>query len=67
METIIIPKPKYYVGDMVYHITPESDKGVIIDVKYHFYTGHFEYQVSFSQSESLWYYDCELSKNKSFA
>ena len=27
-------KPKFHIGQEVYHITPESDKGVIIEINY---------------------------------
>lgn len=60
-------EPKYNISDKVYHITPESDCGVVINIKYDYLTKQHEYQVSFSpHTESLWYYEHELSVNKLF-
>lgn len=59
--------PAYNIGDDVYHITPESPKGKVINITYHFLTKHFEYQVSFSaETISLWYYEHELQNHKSY-
>lgn len=59
--------PKFNINDRVYHITPESDCGVVIDIKYSYLTGLFEYHVTFSATlESLWYYEHELSATKTF-
>lgn len=59
---------KFDIGERVFHITPESDCGVVIDIKYSYLTGLHEYLVTFgAHSESLWYYEHELSKNKVFA
>lgn len=60
-----ISSPKYKIGDYVFHITPESDQGVIIDINYSYLTHLHQYRVSFSSEiESLWYYEHELSKNR---
>jgi hypothetical protein len=60
-----IPDPKFQELEDVYHITPESPKGVVIDINYNLRTGQFSYQVTFSATEpSLWYYEEELSKNR---
>jgi hypothetical protein len=59
--------PKYRIKDRVYHITVESDKGVVVDARYSLLTGLWEYQVAFSATlESLWYYEHELSENMVF-
>ncbi|PKP11966.1 MAG: hypothetical protein CVU09_00260 [Bacteroidetes bacterium HGW-Bacteroidetes-4] len=59
--------PKYNIGDWVYHITPDSPKGYILDITYHFLGNHFEYLVSFApESASMWYYEHELQKSKTF-
>lgn len=60
-------KPKFNIKDRVYHVVPESDCGVVIDIRYSYATKHFEYQIAFSaSSESLWYYEHELSQDKTF-
>lgn len=59
--------PKFKIQDKVYHVTPDSPEGIIIDIRYSFLTGVFEYQVAFSATEqSLWYYEHELSRTKNF-
>lgn len=60
-------KPKYNIGDKVFHVLPESDCGIVIDIKYSYLTRTHEYQVVFSvNSDSLWYYEHELSISKMF-
>lgn len=59
--------PKYNIGDRVYHITPESDSGVVLNIRYDYLTKLHEYYVTFSaHNESLWYYEHELSQSKIF-
>ena len=58
---------KYNIGDMVYHVLPESRKGIVIDGRYSLLTGIWEYQVAFdSMSASLWYTDVELSTTMNY-
>lgn len=58
---------KFNIGEKVYHITPESDCGIITNIKYDYLTGLHEYQVTFApQTDSLWYYEHELSKSRIF-
>ena len=60
-------KNRFNVLDRVYHVTPDSPIGVVIDIRYIFSTMQYEYQVSFSPlEESYWYYEHELSENKTF-
>ena len=60
-------KPKFLIGDEVYHITPESPKGVVIDVRYSFLTRLYTYDVAFSaEVATLEYQEHELSENKIF-
>ena len=55
-------EPKYNILDKVYHCTPESPVGIVIDIAYYYATNHFEYQVAFSaESRSIWYHEHELS------
>jgi hypothetical protein len=63
----MIKPNRFNVGDQVFHITPESPEGIVIDAKYSLLTGSWEYQVTFGPfTESLWYYDIELKQNRSF-
>lgn len=60
-----IPDPKFQELEDVYHITPESPKGVVIDISYNVRTRRFLYLVTFSATEpSLWYQEEELTKNR---
>ncbi len=60
-------KPKYNIGDYVYHITPESDKGVVLDCIYSARKKEWEYLVTFGvNQESLMYYEDELTETKIF-
>ena len=60
-------KPKFEIGERVYHITPESDLGVILDCKYSLREDAWSYIVSFGQEkDSLQYYEDELSRTKVF-
>ena len=63
----MIKPPRFNIGDRVYHITPESPEGIVIDAKYSLLTQSWEYQVTFGPfTESLWYYDIELMQNRTF-
>lgn len=57
---------KYNIGDYVYHNTPDSQKGLIIDVKYSFKNENFRYLVAVGFENE---YDCdedEITKDKVF-
>ena len=58
---------KYNIGDAVYHITPESDKGIVIDANYNLLCNIWTYRVTFSpHTECLYYYEHELQETKTF-
>jgi hypothetical protein len=38
---------KYSIGDNIYHATPESDKGIIVDIQYNVLTGLVRYNIVF--------------------
>lgn len=60
-------KPKFNIGDRVYHVIPESNCGIVVNIRYEYLTGLHEYHVAFSEtSESLWYYEHELQTSKTF-
>ena len=61
----MIKKPKFKIGNKVFHITPESDCGVVLDVRFSYLTGLHEYYTTFAaNTETLWYYEHELSDTK---
>ena len=56
---------KFNIPDRVYHCTPESPVGVVIDAQYKLSTNKWEYQVTFGpDSTDLWYMEHELSDHK---
>ena len=60
-------EPFANIGDHVYHITPDSPRGVVVDVSYSYYTRTHIYLVTFSvEIEARWYTECELSKTKQY-
>ena len=60
-----IRDPKFAVMEDVYHITPESPKGIVININYSVASRGFTYQVTFSAEEpAQWYYEHELTKER---
>lgn len=61
-------KPKFQIGEKVYHITPESDSGIVLDCIYSIRKGYWMYLVTFSpEKDSMEYYEDELSSTKIFS
>lgn len=58
--------PKYGITDTVYHITPESPKGVVLDCSYLLSVNQWSYLVTFGYKEECWCREIELSPNKVF-
>ena len=58
----------FNIGDEVYHKTPDSDRGIIIDIKYSKLANKCQYVVSFGRLEvdQILCYEFELSKTKIF-
>lgn len=62
---MIMKESKFKVGDRVFHITEESDHGVVLDGRYSLLTGLWEYNVTFSPTQGeMWFYEHELSEHK---
>lgn len=59
-------KPKFEIFQKVYHITPESPQGVVINIRYLYIENTHEYLVAFEHDKSLWYSEYELSTSKTF-
>ncbi len=65
-ETMEIVKPRFYLGDRVFHITRDSDEGVITDMFFDIRLG-WKYYVAFSPlSAEMVYYEEELTQSKIF-
>ena len=63
----MIKPSRFNIGDRVFHVTPESPEGIVIDARYSLQTGSWEYQVSFGPIDaSLRYYDVELIEHRTF-
>jgi hypothetical protein len=59
--------PKYSIGERVYHITPESDAGVVLDAEYSLLYDRWVYRVAFGiKDNDTDYYEHELSLTKRF-
>ena len=61
-----IPEPAFKIRQPVYHITPDSPKGYVINIRYNFFDKAFEYHVAFSHEFSDWCYEHELILDKQF-
>lgn len=65
-ETMKIVKHRFYLGDRVFHITRDSDEGVITDMFFDIRLG-WKYYVAFSPlSVEMVYYEEELTQSKIF-
>lgn len=61
MDKIEIKSPKFKLLQEVYHITPGSSKGTILDIQYFFSTQSFKYYVTFGINNDAWCVEEELS------
>lgn len=60
-------KPKFQIGERVYHVTPDSDQGVVLDCIYSLRSGRWMYLVTFGHDKNpIEYYEDELNTNKTF-
>jgi uncharacterized protein (UPF0303 family) len=61
-------EPKYKIGQNIWHITPESDKGIIVDISYKARTKEIMYNVIFGRGpdDDLWCHEFELIDSKQF-
>ena len=59
-------KNKFNIGDKVYHITPESPIGIVLDIRYYFRSDEYEYLISWGHSDSTYATEDELSVNKRY-
>lgn len=57
----MINKPKFSIGDKVYHLTPESSPGIIINIIYYFNTQKYTYVVATGWNEESYCDEFELS------
>lgn len=59
---------KFNITDEVFHLTPDSNKGIIVDISFSILTNLVLYQVASGGLGimPLWYYEHELSETKIF-
>lgn len=55
---------KFDIGDKVYHITPESSAGVIIDMSYKLATNELRYLIVTGWANEVWAIESEISRDK---
>ena len=60
-----IIKLQYNIKDKVYHISPESELGIVVSWRVQ-YEGPVEYLVTWGPQFSGWYTALELSDTKTF-
>ena len=63
---MVIKNPKFQIGARVYHVTKESDQGVVLDAKFYLRTGNWVYSVAFTPGIDYDFYEDELSESKIF-
>lgn len=56
----------FKITQEVYHITPESPKGHVVDISYSYLNKRHLYRVAFSHEQSDWYEEHELTTEKRF-
>jgi len=60
---------EFEIGESVYHITTDSDRGIVVDVSYSVRTKQVTYNIVFGRgtNDNAWYWGDELSRDKSFS
>lgn len=59
-------KPNFNIGDKVFHITKDSDEGIVIDICYWYKSNQYEYVVTTGFGKYDKVYEEELTYNKTF-
>jgi len=57
-------KHEFNIGERIYHNTPESDEGLVLDVSYSKRYNQSKYMVVWNKNNEDWYLEDELIKNK---
>ena len=58
--------PKYSIGDMVYHVTPNSDSGIIVDIIYSYMNSRHTYLIAVGWGGEYVCEEYELTIDKIF-
>ena len=62
MDKIELRKPKFNIGDEVFHVSPGSCKGIILDITYYFSTKNYKYLVTFGINNDCSCMESEIYK-----
>jgi len=57
-------EPKYQIGQKIWHKTPDSEQGIIIDIIYYVNTQQIKYCVAIGFNNEVWCLEKELSDEK---
>lgn len=63
IKNLLQDQLEFKVGEGVYHRTPGSRKGVIVDWRLHGHTGEIDYLVAFSPGEVVQMSEEEISRD----
>lgn len=58
--------PKFAIGNTVFHVLPDGERGVILDIAYHYLLNYHTYQVTFGIGRTEWCYESEISLTRKF-
>jgi len=57
---IEIESPKFELNQQVYHITPGSSKGTVLDIAYYLSIKQYKYYITFGINNDCWCVEQEL-------
>lgn len=63
-DNLVIPEPRFKIGEYVYYITAESPKGMITDLCYYPMLRMWKYNVGWDYVTADTYEEHELSETK---
>lgn len=55
---------KYEIGQRIYHLTPESNVVLILNISYNVRTREIQYLIALGFNEEVWAFEQELSIDK---
>ena len=59
-------KAKYEIGQEVFHALPDGERGLVMDIRYHFLHKYYEYLVTFGVGRTAWFMESELSATRKY-
>jgi|WetSurMetagenome_2_1015567.scaffolds.fasta_scaffold1005993_1 hypothetical protein len=55
---------KFEIGQRIYHLTPESGVGIILNISYNVRTREIQYLIALGFNKEVWAFEQELSNEK---